>query len=81
MLPLPYGLIPHEAIEIIDNERIIPGITKAFKMAEDFPYLDLYSINKSKEDTENFYQCVYFYNEKSRLKENHLLQMTTNLPR
>jgi hypothetical protein len=55
MLPLPYGLLPHEAIEIIDNERIIPGITKAFKLGEDFPYLDYHSINKGNEDAENFY--------------------------
>ena len=40
MLPLPYGLLPHELIEIIDNERVLPGITKTFKLLEDFPYLD-----------------------------------------
>lgn len=39
MLPLPYGLLPHETIEIIDNERIIPGITRVFKIGEDYPYL------------------------------------------
>jgi hypothetical protein len=40
MLPLPYGLLPHELIEAVDNERVIPGLTRIFKLAEDFPYLD-----------------------------------------
>lgn len=50
MLPVPYGLLPHELIEIIDNERILPGITRIFKLAEDYPFLDYfnYSSNKSK---------------------------------
>lgn len=30
LLPLPYGLLPHELIEILDNERIIPGIEQMF---------------------------------------------------
>jgi len=30
-MPLPYGLLPHELIEIIDNERIIPGISYIYK--------------------------------------------------
>jgi hypothetical protein len=46
MLPLPYGLLPHEMIEIVDNERIIPGLTKIFKLAEDFPWLDHHSLQK-----------------------------------
>ena len=37
LLPLPYGLLPHEFIEIIDNERIIPGISRQLKLCEDFP--------------------------------------------
>lgn len=49
MLPLPYGLLPHETIEIIDNERIFPGITRVFKLGEDFPYLDNHSISKEKD--------------------------------
>jgi hypothetical protein len=31
LMPLPYGLLPHELIEIIDNERIIPGISYIYK--------------------------------------------------
>jgi len=46
MLPLPYGLLPHEMIEIVDNERVIPGLTKIFKLAEDFPWLDHHSLQK-----------------------------------
>ena len=30
LLPLPYGQLPHEFIEILDNERIIPGIEMQF---------------------------------------------------
>lgn len=63
MLPLPYGLIPHELIEIIDNERVIPGITKITKLAEDFPYLDHHSINKEKEDIEIHHQRAYVYSD------------------
>ena len=55
MLPLPYGLLPHELIEIIDNERVIPGLTKIFKLAEDFPYLDHHSLNKEKEEYEIYH--------------------------
>ncbi len=55
MLPIPYGLLAHELIEIIDNERVIPGLTKIFKFAEDFPYLDHHSINKEKEDIEIYH--------------------------
>jgi hypothetical protein len=40
MLPLPYGLIPHELIEVIDNERILNGITKISKFSEDFPLIE-----------------------------------------
>jgi hypothetical protein len=44
-MPLPYGLLPHEIIEIIDNERILPGISFIYKTGEDFPYLNHYSYN------------------------------------
>jgi hypothetical protein len=44
-MPLPYGLLPHEIIEIIDNERILPGISFIYKTAEDFPFLNHYSYN------------------------------------
>ena len=46
MLPVPYGLVAHELIEVIDNERIMPGITWISKMAEDFPQVDCHSLNK-----------------------------------
>ncbi len=52
MLPIPYGLLPHEMIEIADNERVIPGLTKIFKLAEDFPYLDNYSLTKERDKYE-----------------------------
>lgn len=43
LTPLPYGLLPHEMIEIIDNERILPGISYLYKMGEDFPLLNHYN--------------------------------------
>ena len=46
-MPLPYGLLPHELLEIIDNDRILPGVSKIYKMAEDFPYLNHYEFNAS----------------------------------
>ena len=46
LLPVPYGLLAHELVEVIDNERIMPGITWISKMAEDFPQVDCHSMNK-----------------------------------
>ena len=46
LMPLPYGLLPHELIEIVDNERIIPGISQIFKIGEDFPLLNVYNLDK-----------------------------------
>jgi hypothetical protein len=60
LLPIPYGLLAHELIEVIDNERIMPGITWISKMAEDFPFIDCHSMNK--EQNKNFinsHQFVY----------------------
>jgi hypothetical protein len=52
-MPLPYGLLPHEIIEIIDNERILPGISFIYKTGEDFPYLNHYSYNLIESDQES----------------------------
>jgi len=43
LMPLPFGLLPHELIEIIDSERILPGISQLQKLSEDFPYLNSYN--------------------------------------
>ena len=43
LMPMPYGLLPHELIEIIDNERILPGISRLYKLGEDFPFLNQYT--------------------------------------
>ena len=40
LMPLPYGLLPHELVEILDNERILPGISQLYKLGEDFPLLN-----------------------------------------
>ena len=53
--PLPYCLLPHELVEIFDNERILPGISYLHKSGEDFPYLNSYNIRfylKSKDKTD-----------------------------
>jgi hypothetical protein len=73
MLPLPFGLLPHELIEIIDNERIIPGITRIFKLAEDFPYLDHHSLNKEKEEYEIFHQRAFIFSDPAIDSQNSLL--------
>jgi len=53
MLPLPFGVLPHELIEIIDNERILPGISYLYKLGEDFPLLNHYNFTniETKDDT------------------------------
>lgn len=55
MLPVPYGLPPHELIDVIDNERVMPGISRVNRLNEDFPYLDHHSLNKEKEEYEIFH--------------------------
>jgi len=50
MLPLPIGLLANELIEVIDQERIMPGITWVGKFAEDFPFLDHHSTKKEKSE-------------------------------
>lgn len=63
MLPIPYGLLPHEMIEIVDNERVIPGLTKIFKLAEDFPYLDNYSLTKERDKYEIIHQRAFMFHD------------------
>jgi hypothetical protein len=67
LLPVPYGLVAHELIEVIDNERIMPGITWISKMAEDFPQVDCHSLNKEADKKfTNIHQLVFlFCNPKS----------------
>lgn len=53
MLPLPYGLLANELVEVIDQERIMPGITWIGKFAEDYPFLDHHSTQKEKNSLPN----------------------------
>ena len=46
LLPVPYGLLTHEFMEVVDSERIIPGLSLISKLAEDFPWVDYHSRNK-----------------------------------
>lgn len=51
LLPMPFGLLVHELIEVLDIERIVPGLTQASKLAEDFPFVDHHSTQKEQEKT------------------------------
>ena len=53
--PLPYGILPHEIVELLDNEKILPRITHLFKLSEDFPYLNHFDISlKNGQPTEDY---------------------------
>ncbi len=80
MLPLPYGLLPHEMIETVDNERVIPGLTKIFKLAEDFPYLDHHSLNKENQEYEIFHQRAFIFNDFPADNKRPLHNLLKNLP-
>ena len=61
-MPVPYGLLPHELIEIVDNERILPGISYLYKLGEDFPYLNLYNFqNLESDDFKNWHQRALLF--------------------
>ena len=51
---MPHGLLTHEMIEVIDSERIMPGLTHISKLAEDLPWIDYHSRNKEATRPENF---------------------------
>lgn len=40
LLPMPFGLIPEELISIIDNERLLPGLSYVQKISEDLPLMN-----------------------------------------
>ena len=61
MLPVPYGLLAHELIEVVDTERILPGLSRISKLAEDFPFIDHHSIMKEKGNFTNVHQNVFVY--------------------
>ena len=46
LLPMPYGLLTHELIEVLDTERMVPGLTFISKLAEDLPWIDYHSTTK-----------------------------------
>ena len=62
MLPVPFGLLAHELIEVVDCERILPGMTRISKLAEDFPLIDHHSILKERATNfTNVHQNVFVY--------------------
>jgi len=70
LMPLPYGLLPHELIEIIDNERIIPGISYLFKLGEDFPFLNNFNfMNIDTDGNTNFHQRALLFDPGSEKQQ------------
>lgn len=63
LLPVPYGLLTHELIEVVDSERIMPGLSLISKLAEDFPWIDYHSRNKEgqKENLKHKHQDVFVF--------------------
>lgn len=55
----PFGLLPHEYIQLINSEIKMPGISKVFKLAEDFPLLNYF--NKNNEPILNVHQRVLLF--------------------
>ena len=54
ILPMPYGLLTHELIEVVDSERVMPGLSLISKLAEDFPWIDYHSRNKEGQREDSF---------------------------
>jgi len=61
LMPLPFGLLPHELIEIIDNERILPGISQLQKFGEDFPFLNSYNFQQVSDQVFNWHQRALLF--------------------
>ena len=57
-LPQPYGLLSHDLEEIIQNEKILPGISFLYKNGEEFPYLNQFAFKQ--EEVYNFHQRILF---------------------
>ena len=74
MLPLPYGLLTHELIEVLDSERILPGLCLVSKIAEDFPYIDYHSRQKEKPGTKfhNYHQDIFVFTQFGSKSEQEL---------
>jgi hypothetical protein len=67
LMPLPYGQLPQELIEMIDNERILPGISYLHKLGEDYPLLNHYNQVKMIDAPKvmNFHQRVLLFDPDS----------------
>lgn len=83
MLPLPYGLLANELIQVIDQERVMPGISWIQKFAEDYPWVDHHSTQKEKYSIENpsqpsYHQHVFVSIGES--KGNTLLNLFKKMP-
>lgn len=61
---MPYGQLPNEVVEIIDDERVLPGITFIHKISEDCPLLNEYDSDEmtvDKSSKANTHQTALIY--------------------
>lgn len=71
---MPYGLLPHKLIEVIDNERIIPGISHIYKVGDDCPLLNDYDADNisapERRDDRNWQQICMLYQPPGKYRNN-----------
>ena len=58
-LPQPNSLVALETNKIIQNERILPGLTKVLKISEDFPQINVLETQEIEE--KQFFSYVFVY--------------------
>lgn len=58
---MPYGALASELVDLIQNERILPGISYVFKVGEDVPSLNDYNIDSFNAPFANKQQRVCMY--------------------
>lgn len=68
LLPMPFGLIPEELISIIDNERLLPGLSYVQKISEDLPLMNETSFMMNTYEYFKNHQRVFVYEINSKVK-------------
>ena len=58
-LPQPNSIVALETNKIIQNERILPGLTKVLKISEDFPQINV--LEPSEIEEKQFFSYVFVY--------------------
>lgn len=76
LMPLPYGLLPHKLVEVIDNERIMPGLSQIYKIGDDCPLLNDYDADnmsvperRDGKKSDNWQQICLLYEPQDRSPE------------